>query len=260
MALEPSGGIGNQGEARRMAFRKTIFAEAANLLDYALGECGGDALRLHACDQPFAVALHSSSAMPRRHVAAQLIGFSGSVIRHDHRQPHHLFLEQRHTEGSLENRPQQIMGKIDFLFLLAPAQIRMHHATGDRSGPDNADLDHQVIKILRFEPRQHRHLGAALDLKHADGVALTNHIERRLITLGDRRHRIFDTVMLAQKLETEIELRETAEAEKIDFEESEVLDIDLVPLNHRALRHGGIFYLYHIVYLLVVGDVTPFWF
>src|SRR4029078_6601444 len=136
------------------------------------------------------------------------------------------------------------------------AQIRMHHAAGDRSGPDNADLDHQVIKILRFEPRQHRHLSAALDLKHADGVALANHIERRLITLGDRRHRIFDTVMLAQKLETEIELGETAEAEKIDFEESEVFDIDLVPLNYRALRHGGVFDRHQIVHRLVAEQKT----
>ena len=39
-------------------------------------------------------------------------------------------------------------------------------------GPDDRDLDDEVVEGLRLHPRQHRHLRAALDLEDADGVAL----------------------------------------------------------------------------------------
>src|SRR5512144_2857299 len=103
------------------------------------------------------------------------------------------------------------MGMIHILIALTPSQIGMHHAAGDRSGSDNTDLDYQIIEIFWFEPRQHRHLRPALDLKHADGVAFADHVESRLIPLRDCRHRIFDAAMLAQKLEAEVELGKTAE-------------------------------------------------
>ena len=48
----------------------------------------------------------------------------------------------------------------------------MDHAAGDRAGTNDADFNHQIIKIFRSQPWQHRHLGAALDLKHAYRVAL----------------------------------------------------------------------------------------
>src|ERR1044071_10313924 len=85
MALEPRRRISDQREARRVAFWKPIFAEAADLLEHALGELWGDALGLHARSQPLAMTLHPSAAVPRRHVAAQLICFSRRVIRHHHR-------------------------------------------------------------------------------------------------------------------------------------------------------------------------------
>ncbi len=76
-----------------MAFRKTVLAKAADLLEHPLGKLSRNSLRLHARDQPLAVALHPSGAMPRRHIAPQLIGLARRVIRHHHGKPHHLLLE-----------------------------------------------------------------------------------------------------------------------------------------------------------------------
>ncbi len=42
-------------------------------------------------------------------------------------------------------------------------------------GPDDGDLDHQVVKTGRLQARQHRHLGARFDLEHPDGVGLLDH-------------------------------------------------------------------------------------
>jgi hypothetical protein len=44
----------------------------------------------------------------------------------------------------------------------------MHHAALDRPGAHDRDLDHEVVEFARLQARQHRHLGAALDLEDAD--------------------------------------------------------------------------------------------
>src|SRR6266481_8969063 len=51
----------------------------------------------------------------------------------------------------------------------------MHHVALDRSGAHDRDLDDEIVKFFRPEPRQHRHLGAALDLEHADRVGTRQH-------------------------------------------------------------------------------------
>ena len=55
-------------------------------------------------------------------------------------------------------------------------QVGMHHAALDRAGPDDRDLDDEIVELLRLEPRQHRHLRPALDLEHADGVGAMGHL------------------------------------------------------------------------------------
>ena len=52
----------------------------------------------------------------------------------------------------------------------------MYRTALDRAGPDQCDLDDQVIERAGFEPRQRRHLGAALDLEHTDRIRLTQHV------------------------------------------------------------------------------------
>ena len=132
----------------------------------------------------------------------------------------------------------------------------MHHAAGDRPGANDADLDHEIVEISRPQPRQHRHLGAALDLKHADRVAFADHVVGRFIARRDRRHGEIDAAMLAQKLEAKIELSEPAEAEQIDFEQAEIFDIVFVPLDHRALGHRRVLDRHHIVHRLMAEQKT----
>jgi hypothetical protein len=61
--------------------------------------------------------------------------------------------------------------RVGDLFLAAAAGAgRVHHAAADRAGPHDADLDHEVVVVARAQARQHRHLRAALDLEHPDGV------------------------------------------------------------------------------------------
>jgi hypothetical protein len=90
------------------------------------------------------------------------------------------------------------------MFLLdtvAAAQIGMHHVALDRARPHNRDFDDEIVETFRPQPRQHRHLRAALDLEHADRVGARQHlIDGRGILrsiLRDGRQRIILAVMLA---------------------------------------------------------------
>src|SRR5713226_9775391 len=89
-------------------------------------------------------------------------------------------------------------------------RIGMHHPTGNGSGTDNTDLNHEVIERLGCESRQHRDLRAALDLKDTARVAATNHGKGLRVLRWDGRQRQLDFAMLPQQLKTVIELRERA--------------------------------------------------
>jgi len=58
---------------------------------------------------------------------------------------------------------------------LLAADVRVHRAALDRSGPDQRDFDGEVVELRRLEPRQRRELGPALHLEHADRVGAAQH-------------------------------------------------------------------------------------
>ena len=101
VALDPAADIDQQREAGRVALRKAVLAEALDLLEDALGELGRVALLDHAADQPVVERLEPAAALPRRHRAAQLVGLAGREVGREHRDLHHLLLEDRHAQGAL---------------------------------------------------------------------------------------------------------------------------------------------------------------
>src|SRR4029077_6542333 len=180
-----------------MTFRKTILTETADLFKYSLGKLRLDPFRLHAHDEAFAVTLHTAGAGPGGHITSQLIGLPRCIIRGHHSEPHHLFLKQRHAEGLFQYRLQRWMRIFHRFFTLATAQVGMHHAAGDRTWSDDTDLDHKIVKVSWLEPRQHRHLGTAFDLKHPHSIAAADPIEGRCIFHWHGRHRKLDSTVLA---------------------------------------------------------------
>src|SRR5262245_35607901 len=180
-----------------MAFGKAIFAKAANLLKDSFGKLRSNPLCLHACDQPFTMALHPSGAMPRGHVAPKLVRLTRRVVCSDHCQTHNLLLEERNTQSFFQHRLQTWMGIfLGFLAVAAP-QIGMDHSTGNGSWSYDADFNNQIIEIFRLESRQHCHLRPAFDLKDSDRIALADHIEHSRVISRDRHHGMIDTAMLS---------------------------------------------------------------
>ena len=117
----------------------------------------------------------------------------------------------------------------------------MHHVPLDRPGPHDRHLDHQVVKLPRLQPRQHRHLGPALDLKHADRVGPADHVVHGLVFRRDRGERQLAAVVLSHQIEAFANRREHAQAQAIDLEDAQLVEIVLVPLDDRAVRHRGVF-------------------
>ena len=62
------------------------------------------------------------------------------------------------------------VGVGDLLLAGAPSEVRVHGVALHRAGADDRHLDDEVLEALRPRLRQRLHLGARLDLEHADRV------------------------------------------------------------------------------------------
>lgn len=71
-AFEPGRGIGDQGERRRMAFRKTVGAEATQLLEGLLGALRAIAIGDHAA-HPSRISVTSSATQRLRRKASSIV-------------------------------------------------------------------------------------------------------------------------------------------------------------------------------------------
>ncbi len=132
-----------------MAFRETVFAEALDLLEAALGEVALVAVGQHAVDHLALEGADGADALEGRHGAAQLVGFRRREAGGDDGDLHRLLLEQRHAQRLRQHRFQFLRRIGDGLLAAAPAQIGMHHVALDRAGAHDRDLDDQVVEILR---------------------------------------------------------------------------------------------------------------
>src|SRR5499427_8297403 len=200
VALHPGGGIYEQRETRGVTFRKPVFAETFDLAEAALGEVARVAPAHHAFDQLIAKIFDGTDAAESRHGTAQLVGLGGRKARSDDRDAHCLFLEQRHAERLAKHLFKLIRitegrgwrGILDLLQVLPAPQIGMHHIALDRPRAHDRNLDDQIVKRVWLEPRQHRHLGAALDLEHADRVGARQHaIDRWLLRRNGGEREVF---------------------------------------------------------------------
>ncbi|KOT25677.1 hypothetical protein DM52_4833 [Burkholderia mallei] len=248
VTLEPAARISELREARRMAFRKAILAEALDLLEDLLGEFAGIAALEHPRDDPLVILAEIALAFPRRHRPAQRIGLAGREARRDDRDLHHLLLENRNPERALEHAFERLARIGDLSVRLAgrdppPLQVRMHGAALDRPRPDDRYLDHQIVIAARPQARQHRHLRARLDLEHPDRVRAADHVVGRFVILRNvlqperpavRQRR---AAPRGDHVERAMQRGQHAEREHVDLHQPEGLQIVLVPLNHAPPFH-----------------------
>jgi hypothetical protein len=117
----------------------------------------------------------------------------------------------------------------------------MHHAPLNGPWPHDGDLDDQIVKVLRQEARQHRHLRPTLDLKDPHRVRTTErcvHLRVFRRNPGKQIVRVEEVfVPRDYELQGFADGREHAEAQDVDLEHAELVDVVLVPGDHRAVLH-----------------------
>ena len=181
MALQPAADVHQLGKTGGVAFRKTIFAEAFDLLEDIVGKGAFIPALDHAAHQPVIKAFDAALTLPRSHRAAQIIGLTGGEVGRHHGNLHDLFLKNRHAQGAAQCAAQLFIRVGFFLWIGAALQVRVHHAAHNRAGPNDGDFNDQIVKAARLEARQHTHLRAAFNLKNAYRVSRANHVVGLLV-------------------------------------------------------------------------------
>jgi hypothetical protein len=175
VAFDPARRIGDQRETGSMALRKPVGTKTFDLLEGAFSEVLRVAVGDHAVDHLRMEFRDAACHLERRHASAQRIRLRRGKTGADDRHLHRLLLEERYTKRLAEHALQFRRRIVDLVLALAPAQIGMHHVALDRVGPHDRDFNDEVIERRRLQPRQHRHLRAALDLERAECVGLADH-------------------------------------------------------------------------------------
>ncbi len=176
----------------------------------------------------------------RRHRTAQAIGLFGVNSAAIDRDLHRLLLEQGHAEGPVQDR-LQLLARIPHLLLALPtAKIGMHHVALDRPRPHNRDFNDQIVELARTQARQHVHLSAAFDLKHAERLAAAQHVVDRRVLLGWTGVRDYRRLMICDQVETLADAGQHAQRQHIDLHQAQRVDVVLVPFDEGAVRHRGI--------------------
>ena len=119
----------------------------------------------------------------------------------------------------------------------APPDVGMHRVALDRPGPDQRDLDGEVVEVARLQPRQRRHLRPRLDLEHADRVGGAEHVVDARRLLRDRVEVVADAVRGLDELEAVLQCREHPEPEQVELHQPDRGAVVLVPLQHGAAGH-----------------------
>ena len=230
-----------------MGFGEAVAAEAFQLLERAFGEFRRVAVVEHAPDQLLLKFVDAAGELERRHRAPQLIGFGRREAGRDHRDLHCLFLKQRDAEGLSEHLLQGGSREFDLLLSLPPADVGMHHVALYRTWPYDGDLDDEIVERLGLHARQHVHLRAGFDLKHAGRIRPADHRVRGRI-LGRNGREVEALAFCAiEQVEGAAHAAEHAEAQHIDLHELQRVDVVLVPLDDLTVLHRCRFDGHHFI-------------
>ena len=122
---------------------------------------------------------------------------------------------------------------------LLAAQERVDGIALDGARPDDRHLHDQVVEVLRPGLGERLHLGPALDLEDADGVGRLEHLEHLRDVLGQAVQVEADRAVVLDELERLVHRGQHPEAQQVQLDELERLDVALVELDDDAILHRG---------------------
>ena len=241
---QPGRLVREQREGRRVRLREAEAGEADELVEDRVRNLLADAPCDRALDEAAAERLDRLQRALSAHRAAQPLGLADREAGERRGDREHLILEHDHPERLAQRLLQQRMvarrHELRVLTqLLAVVDERVHRAALDRAGPDERDLDRQVLEVLGPGAQERLHLRAALDLEDADGVRALDLRVDGLVLQRDPRQ-VDRLVMLARDLlDAVLDRREHPQPEQVDLQEAGVGARVLVPLAELPPLHRG---------------------
>ena len=177
------------------------------------------------------------------HRPAKPLGLPDAEAGECDRDVEHLVLEDDHPECLPERLGQEwmVVGRLVariFPPALAALDVGMDGLPLDRPGPDERNLDGEIVEVLGARPEEALHLRAALDLEEPDRVGLLDlPVDVRVVQwdpgevdgLAAKRDDLLDALL---------DGGEHAQTEEVDLEEAGIGTGVLVPLADLAPLHG----------------------
>ena len=135
-----------------------------------------------------------------------------------------------------------VLARIGDLFLARTApQIRMHHVALDRPRANDRDLDHEIVVTLRLAGAAASPFARATRSGTRPSCRRARSCRRRRRPRPERsRSCSWRPSKPLDQLEAAADRAQHAEAEHVDLQQTELLEIVLVPLNDGSLRHRGV--------------------
>ncbi len=239
VALEPGGVVADLGEGCGMGAGEAELGEGGALLEQLLRVVPCQAGAHGAAHEPPPLGLHLGMAAVRAHRLAEDVGLDRGVAAHVDGDLHDLLLVQDHAQGVLQDRLQGGMRVGDLLLAGAPAQVRVDRVALHRTGPNDRDLDDEILEPLGARLGEALHLGAGLDLEHANRIGgLDGPIHLRVVVRQRVEVDPLPRVSL-DPVEGVAHHAQGSQAEEVDLHQAELLDVLLVVLGHDPVGHRG---------------------
>ena len=117
----------------------------------------------------------------------------------------------------------------------------MHHVALDRAGADDRHLNDQIIEAARAHAGQEVHLRAAFHLEHPKRIRVAQHVVDRRVFGRQVRQIVTRAVVHSDQIERLADAGEHSQRQDVDLEDAQRFDIVLIPGDHGAVGHGGVF-------------------
>ena len=244
MVAKPRRLVGEQAERGRVRLREPEAGEADERVEDAVGDLLVDTAADRSLDEARAVGLERLVAPLAAHRATEPFRLADRVPGERDRDVEHLVLEDDDAERRGKRLAERLVrDSEDERRVLAEQatvlDVRVHGLPLDRPGPDERDLDREVVDRLRLRAEQALHLRAALDLEHADGVGRLDLGEHGGVVEGDPREVDRRAVEPGDPVDALLDARQHPEPEQVDLEEAGIRARVLVPLAELAAGHRG---------------------
>ena len=216
--------------------------EADDLVVDALGDLALDTAADRALDEPLLIAAHRGLGSLAAHRPAQPLGLADREARERDRHLEHLVLEDDRAERVAQRRLQRgvLVGHLVCGIRaqpLAPLDVGVDGAALDRPRAHQRHLHGEVVEVRRQRPRQHLHLGPALDLEDAGRLGALDRAPDLGVVERDPREVDALAARARDLVDAALDRREHPQPEQVDLEEAGVGAGVLVPLHDLAALH-----------------------